>query len=345
MSGDCEIVPYSEDLRDGILELQRHHWGADLGRNLAYLEWKYRENPYLEGPLIHVALERGRPVAMRGMWGARFEAGSSGWAATLPCAGDVVVAPGHRGRGLFASLTRTAEAALAERGFPIALNGSASPVTYVSSRAIGWRSIGPLGRVARQPRPPLRLRGWLRAARRLPAPLTRGDAPRAEDMAALVARLGHDGRIRHVRDAAYLAWRYRNPFSCYVFWFWDEDRLEGYLVLRHDPGDSQRVHLVDWEASRPEIHAALLEAALREFGASACVEAWREALPRDARGRLARAGFAPDSGAGAVERARPTMLIQRLGDAAGAPGAWTLARLPLLARESWDLRMVYSDGV
>jgi hypothetical protein len=46
-------------------------------------------------------------------------------------------------------------------------------------------------------------------------------------MADLVRRLGHDGRLRHVRDERYLAWRYRNPLYEYRFLVRESDRLEG----------------------------------------------------------------------------------------------------------------------
>ena len=36
-------------------------------------------------------------------------------------------------------------------------------------------------------------------------------APRPEAMAALVERVVHDGRIRHVKDGEYLSWRFRRP--------------------------------------------------------------------------------------------------------------------------------------
>ena len=41
--------------------------------------------------------------------------------------------------------------------------------------------------------------------------------PRPGAMAELVERLASDGRICHLRDETYLAWRYRNPRSVYRF--------------------------------------------------------------------------------------------------------------------------------
>jgi hypothetical protein len=97
---DYRIVRYESRYRDGILRLQTHLWGPDLTVNSNYLTWKYEENPYLDVPLIHLALHDDRVVGMRGLWGARWEIGLTGKQIVLPCAGDTTIAPKHRKRGL-----------------------------------------------------------------------------------------------------------------------------------------------------------------------------------------------------------------------------------------------------
>ena len=88
-------------------------------------------------------------------------------------------------------------------------------------------------------------------------------------MAELVERLGHDGRIRYRRDREYLDWRFRNPTSEYRFLYWEESRLEGYLVLSRrvsDLGAWYRVYIADLEATD---HEDTFSAAVRrdELGA------------------------------------------------------------------------------
>ena len=86
-------------------------------------------------------------------------------------------------------------------------------------------------------------------------------------MAELVERLGHDGRIRHVRDREYFAWRFLNPRASYRFLYAQSARLEGYLVLAAQPGRPDwGVRLVDWEAVDDRVRRALLVAAFQKGG-------------------------------------------------------------------------------
>jgi hypothetical protein len=87
-------------------------------------------------------------------------------------------------------------------------------------------------------------------------------------MADLIRRLGHDGRVRHVRDERYLAWRFRNPLHEYRFLFSEADgRLDGYLVLQAYRRDRSRgVNIVDWEGETRQVRAELLRAAVDRGG-------------------------------------------------------------------------------
>ena len=88
-------------------------------------------------------------------------------------------------------------------------------------------------------------------------------------MADLVARQAYDGRIRHVRDARYLAWRFQNPLHEYRFLLAGGDRLHGYLVLQaYRLSRHGAANIVDWEASDPAVRRALLHAAVEWGGFS-----------------------------------------------------------------------------
>src|SRR5262245_35605196 len=250
MSGRHTIARYAPRFKDQIAELQTHLWSGDLAANRAYFEWKYERNPYQREPLVHLALAEGRVVAMRGLCGARWEVGGVPEPLDWPCATDLVVAPGHRNQGLFAKLSRAALDDLAARGSEYVVSLSAFHETRLLSLASGWRSVGsmaPAGRrrwhaaLARRVQGTLarhRLAWRFADARPFGAPagvafarldrigrrrigsggiVSVAQAPRPEAMADLVTQLGHDGRVRHVRDAAFFAWRYANPLQEYRF--------------------------------------------------------------------------------------------------------------------------------
>jgi GNAT superfamily N-acetyltransferase len=106
MHSSVEIVRYESGHKEQVLRLQRHLWGRDPEINQSYFTWKYESNPYLTGPRICLAVDRGEVVGMRGLVGARWLVGASGRAVAIPFADDFVIAPQYRGQGIAAPLLR-----------------------------------------------------------------------------------------------------------------------------------------------------------------------------------------------------------------------------------------------
>jgi hypothetical protein len=367
-----EVIAYRPELKLQIARLQRHLWRGDGATNAAYLEWKYERNPYVETPLIHLALHEGEAVAMRGVFGSCWEMGSRSERFCVPCADDLVIAPAHRNRRLLGRIMQAVLADLAGRGHRCAFSLSPGPVTLAGSLVGGWRAVGAVNEVRRPGRSGLSWRA--RAAERLRslpyawrwadrmaepppgrAPFRRLDraavrspgrgvwlapGPRPDGMADLVGRLGHDGRLRHVRDAQYLAWRFANPQHEYRFLFAGGESLDGYLVLQSYRLDEDRgVNIVDWEATTTATLTALLRAAL-DWGRFAELSAWTAALPEAASAELAASGFVP-ADRGPLMRHGVTLLARGVGDG-GAAIEPALGGRPVLDASGWDMRMLYS---
>ncbi len=366
-----EIVPYDPALKAQIVQL----WSEHLALNAAYFAWKYERNPYFQEPLVQVVLHAGRVVAMRGMFGTCWEAGSASETFRIPAADDLVIDPEHRARGLLPKLMRAAFDDLAARRYPCAFSLSPGAATLAGSLTTGWKVVGPMRPVQRitaarrvlrslqvrlggrwllwrcadtlrrlegSSRPFARLdREGRRARPTRPARISVATTPRVADMADLVRRLGHDGRLRHVRDEGYLAWRFQNPLHEYRFLFCDDVRLEGYLVLQtHRCRPGRRFNLVDWEGTSPA-RAELLRAALT-WGRFPDIRAWTAALPGDAAASLLQHEFVQvPTGPGPLARHLPSILV---GPVPGRlPGLEPmLGGLRLLDPASWDLRMIYS---
>ncbi len=201
-------------------------------------------------------------------------------------ADDLLVREDHRDEGIVSAIMHAAFEDLRGQGVQYVLNLSGGPVTVLGSLAMGWRSAGSLQAVgvrSRGQRVRVGVRERMRSmpvvwryadSPRLRADIERdpfarfdahlGPAPRGDDvrielsdeprigeMAALIEALGHDGRLRHVRDASFLAWRFRHPFNRYRFVYAAADPLAGFLVLKWGParrGLNARVHIVDLEA-------------------------------------------------------------------------------------------------
>lgn len=141
---EYEIVSYRPEFKEQVVELQKHLWSLDRSVNVAHLEWKYEHNPYVDRPLIYVALYGGKVVGMRGLYGAEWQVGCPPQKVPALGAGDLVIAPEHRDRGLFTRIMKTAFADLAGIGYTHVFNLSAGPVTRLGSLTMGWRSAGSL---------------------------------------------------------------------------------------------------------------------------------------------------------------------------------------------------------
>jgi hypothetical protein len=372
-----EIVPWEPRLLTAVATLQTRLWSPDPALNERYFRWKHEQNPCFVAPAVYLAMRGARAIAMRGFFGSSWESRGDGAPAPLPIATDAVVAAGHEDTGATRVLMRVALDDLARRGYPCVLNLNASPVTLMSALAAGWTASSPLDSHARPaPLPHIcRLRDALRRVplawrlskrplldsaeerhpfrafdrhggarlRRLDAALTTGREPRPADMAALIRRIGHDGRLRQVRDERWLTWRYANPLAAYRFVYCGDRELEGFIVLqkalsRH--ADRLRVTIMDCEAVNAEVMARLLRALPAVVDGQPLL-AWRRALPREAARLLGTAGFVPQPLDGALARQRPCLLMKPLVPPDGA--GWRPGGLDPADLESWDLRRLYGD--
>ncbi len=107
-----EVVKYRPEFKSQIVELQTHLWSRDTEVNSTYLDWKYSRNPYVDKTLIYLALHGGKAVGMRGVYGAKWQVGNPSETLIGLCAGDLVIAPDHRNRGLFRKIMEVALADL-----------------------------------------------------------------------------------------------------------------------------------------------------------------------------------------------------------------------------------------
>ncbi len=378
MSTEYEIVKYRTDHKWRVVELQKQLWSSDTSLNTRYLEWKYEGNPYLREPLIYLALHGGMVVGMRGFHEARLEAGTPSRTFPVLIAGDALVSPAHRNRSLVTRIMKMAYADLGKRdhGYLVSLGG-ASRINAFGLMTLGWKSAGglrPMGRITAKASRRNRLRRvvarqpliWRFSEARFLAsadqrnPFGHLDAsgpgrgpgddpavvverrPRLDAMVELVERFGHDGRVRFVRDREYLAWRFQNPLSEYRFLYWEETRLEGYLVLctrASDLGAWDRVYIADLEASSSRVRSGLLAAAIRR-GRFPELVAWTASQSAQEVEELKDQGLVPVDPEDTA-RGCPCILVRALED--GLPASqWNLGDRRLLDLKNWDVRVLYS---
>jgi len=356
-----DIVPYRPLYLGQVARLQTALWSPDRAVNTAYFNWKYERNPVDGAPPVFLALDGDEVVGMRGFSPSMWRFGGDGPAEAVLLAGDTVVAPGHRRRGLVHELTREALAVLEDSRYQWLLNLSSGQATFRSYRALGWRVIGPLGQARRCPQPPRLIAlarsalGRLRAKQPVFARMDRftdradrqvriDRAPRPRAMTELANRLPARERFAQVRDEAWFAWRFRNPLSEYRFLYFGEDRLEGYLVLQSSAvRRSRRVHILGWEASSAPVFALLLEAAIAR-GAFPDLIVWAAAADAEERRVLDGLGFCSAPAGHQDGYELPSALLRPVRLATGEEGAWAMQRRDPLDAAHWDFPMLSSDG-
>ncbi|HEX5133561.1 MAG TPA: hypothetical protein VFX92_13880, partial [Candidatus Krumholzibacteria bacterium] len=363
------IIPYQPEYKDRVVALRRFAYNDDFRGCQEYIEWKYERNPYLDEPLIFIAVEpSGTVIGMRGFYGTRWRVGDEN--IVIPCADDFAIAAAWRNTGLMTAIMRTAISSLALRGFPYLLNSSGGSLTVLQSLAMGWKSLGAMGPVAaltRNERMFRELRRRVRGRRLVwrlghrpdrlqfsdprcfdrldhaePQTMPGGGSivieatPRPEAMARLVADLPHDRRVRHTRDTAFFTWRFQNPIRDYRFVYYERnDVLEGFMVVSRYPSYRPPMipfHIADWEANGNDIRREMLTATLQR-GRFTEIGAWETCMPAGCDELLRHAGFRPID----LElraRGMPCVLLKKIGDPA-SPSA-------TLPEAGWDIRLIDS---
>jgi hypothetical protein len=358
---EYRVRRYRPELRSRVLALQRHHWGLDKKDNERYFSWKYEENPYLDEVLIYVLVADGKVAGMRGAIGARYEDGA-GAAVNALCVGDLVIRPEDRAAFLPRRIMQSMAGDLEARGWRYLLSFSASRFTHLTSLRQGFRLevehtvarrvrrralVSRLVKrvtgsaVAETPRQPP-FQAFDQAShddeRRRSSAIEIVDVIEPAELADLCSRCRRtSGRLHPVRDEAFFAWRFRNPFAHYRFLLWREgSTLAAYLVLQLGATGDPPIALVDWGFTSIDPLAELVSTALG-LTRSVTVMTWLGGLDEEERAMFDRAGLieAPLS---PTERYRPGLLVKRLGSDDPA------ARAASGAAESWRYRPIDSDG-
>jgi hypothetical protein len=158
------------------------------------------------------------------------------------------------------------------------------------------------------------------------------------EVAAFLAGLPKDCRIRHVRDPFYLEWRHRNPLARFVFLVAGSTGLDGYLVAhqrRYADRSADPTTITECEAASDEVWADLLEAALALPGS--VVWLWARDLTPARVALLRQLRFTLDAPTGRLTQDGhlPHLIVKSIGAPTGA------CLLPdLTSPSSWDLRGV-----
>lgn len=341
---------------DAVAELQRFLLGDDVACNRAYLHWKYHENPLDARARAIVATQGGTVVGFRGYVPSFWRDGDTGETVRLLALADTCVHGDHQRRGLFARMTTTSLAAFAATEYRAIINLSTSAKPAPGYLKLGWQAFGYHGNRVRFSAPGLARRALARLPGLSPgphsdAPLARdgweyGSEPRPEVMARVVAAAGlRAGRLSLARDAAFYAWRFRNPRERYRFaWATTANDCDAFLVLRRESG-GRCANIIDYAETGPGRLGFLVARLLADCHYDS-LSVW-DVGPRSADGALWKSlGFVslrPVRRLLRPSHAPMPLLIRPLAPEPDDDD-WRVARHDLRAIDTWNLTEICSDG-
>ncbi len=289
---DYEIVRYSRALMPQLAELRSSVWGRSRADNLAYLNWKYEQNPYLDEPVLHVALAAGRAVGMRGIFGTRWQFGSSR-SLVIPEAADFIIDRDHRGRWLDQRLVEFGRQELAEKGYPFLICTNAQPAMRHLRMIAGARRAAAyqnychgefsppvesryeasdrrmnllmrarhcVGRKLRRLKKIVTFQQFDKWAASAERPFVATTTAPLGQVSELAAQFRDSAPIQHLRDERFYRWKLRNPHSDYRFLFYQRGTSPaGFLLLQQNVLGGA-TSIVDWATSTTDIWVELLRA-------------------------------------------------------------------------------------
>lgn len=370
-----EIVKYSPIYTDQVCDLEKEIWTPDPAVNKSYLQWKYFDNPNASSPQIYLALREGNVVAVRCMNEMKWQLGDNGDGFTALCAGDAVIHPDHRNNAVYAELTNFLKNDLYELGHRYLFSFSAGPTTLLYSLAIGWKSIGRIRTMSKDSyrRSAVRklmsgnkitrlmnntaaasiLRGAVNKSgrrkaldyhKKLPAHIRVEENPIPDEMAVLAGKLVKDNKLVLTRDEAFYKWRYGNPLSKYIFLYWYDKTLKGYLVAQssaHKIDFMEKFNIIELEGVNSRTRTDLLKAAVSLLD-SRSITIWSNMLDENCSKFLALNGFIESKPTSSAAEYTPTVLVTTTK---GSAREIEFRGTDLLDINNWDLKMMYSDAL
>lgn len=367
-----------ENHLDQIARLKTINWGLDFDIFRSYVKWNYIDRPHSKQPIIYFVRAEDKIVAMAGVYESTWRVKDAPAHFSALCSADVLILEEYRNKGIYGQMTDFVLEDLERMGAQHFFSFNATPLNAMISLSRGWKSVGQIKIMKKQfqtiesramtlakklagpyARKLLRKAGIgmiLKRSERnnsqridmichnpriqLPPRITIDDKPKPAEMALLVNSTLPENKITQVRDEMFFRWRYNNPLSKYLFLYWYDDGLKGYLVLQSHlySMESGGAHnIFELEATDSSIRIELLNTLISLID-SGSVSTWVNMLDRDSHDFLVSRGFKEDSSAKSIKDSPRTILIRLLGK---DNNKVEFQGLNLLDSTSWDYKMIY----
>ena len=362
---------------DQIARLKTINWGLDFNVFRSYVKWNYIDRPHSKPPIIYFVRVGEEIVAMRGVYQTTWQLKSASARFNALCGADLLILEEYRNKGIYKELANFVMDDLDKMGVQYIISFNTTPSNTIISLFMGWKSVGEIKSITKQfqtigskgmalakkltgpyARKLLRKTGFNMILKRrirdnsqridmiysnprakLPPRILLDNKPKPAEMALLVNSILPENIITLVRDEIHFRWRYNNPLSKYLFLYWQDDGLKGYLVLQSHlySLESGGVHnILELEATDASIRIELLNTLISLMN-SGSISIWTNMLDRESFNFLVSRGFKEDNSAKSVKEPPRTILIRPLGQDIKKI---EFQGLDLLDARSWDFKMI-----
>ncbi len=369
---DRVILKYSEDFEkhvDQIARLKTLNWDLDFDVFKSYVRWNYLERPHSRPPAIYFVCIGEEIVAMKGEYETTWQLKNASARFSALCPADLLILKEYRNKGIYRELDNYVMEDLSKTDIEYSLSFNATPLNTLISLSLGCKSLGQIEIMRKQiltrTHPLITLTKRLlkkfgvhkiirrkarnnvqiidsihQSARTKPSSrILIENNPRPAEMARLLNRILPQDKITLVRDEKFFHWRYNNPLSKYLFLYWFDDDLKGYLVLQsHKYGDAAigTYNIFELEATNSLIKIELLDFLL-SITKSGSISVWKTMLDQETYNFAVSKGFVSDKTTPSAKEPPLTILIRQIDK----DNDMRFQGLNLLDGGNWDLKMVY----
>jgi GNAT superfamily N-acetyltransferase len=287
-----EYLNYTNADVEGIVTIEDFLWGNDEVSRREYFNWKHRNNPLAEKPVGIVAKYEGKVVGFLGYVPAEWIIRDKRLKVLLLC--DVVVHPEHRGKGLFASMTKAGMKMYCdEYKFFVAFtsNHMATP-GYLK---LGWKSIA-VNKYMRR----LSLLGLARAKmfRGESIGLKQGkfgeievsDRIRPDDITRIAGNNYYsENKLYQIKNPNFLEWKLSNPRAKYVYLYHlATTGIDAYIILRVQ---MNHAHIFDYDQEKGSLGVQKLISFIITHGKFSSISSFHAGMSAELKSFLRKKHF------------------------------------------------------
>ena len=138
---EYDVQPFDRSDIEEVAELQKFHLGPNITENVQHMKWKYLDNPYTDKSLGFVVRKDGSILVFRGFFITKWKLSNNKF--FILSAGDTIVHPDYRRKGIFSALFKYTFKEFDESNYLVYISMSANNNVTRGKLIMGWKPLVP----------------------------------------------------------------------------------------------------------------------------------------------------------------------------------------------------------